>query len=84
MRRNVAEDAGQRTNFERLMIWYRDVVLAMFIGGQPHVAAGLSRDLVAKWAQSFCQVRPRQVSWQLHITQGPANDQPAMTSSRTK
>jgi hypothetical protein len=38
MRRNISEDSGQRANFDRIMIWNRDIMLAAFVGAQPQVA----------------------------------------------
>lgn len=75
MRRNVGEDAGKRTDPQRRMTGNGDMMLATFVGCQPHVASGLSGDLISGASKGADEVIPSQVAREPHAV---------MTSSRTK
>ncbi len=72
---HVAEETGERPNPERRVAWDGDVVLAMFEGGQPEVATGLTGDPVLEIGEGFREVVTGDV---------PRKPQALMTSSRTK
>jgi len=75
MRGNVAEDSRQRSDLQRIVRRYRDVMFRRRCGGQPDMAARLPCDLLTGPPQRLRQLRARQVARQFHA---------AMTSSRTK
>jgi hypothetical protein len=48
MRRHGVEHCGERANAQGVVPGHGEVMLALCITGPPHMAAGLSRDVVAK------------------------------------
>src|SRR5256885_6205410 len=69
MASHIAENTGQRSNFDRIMIGNRDVVLSAFAGGQAQMAAALPRDRIAQISQRPRQFSAGKISWQFHFTQ---------------
>jgi hypothetical protein len=66
MSRDVRENAGERTELERLVIGDRHVVLAAIHGRQAHVPAALARSAIAQSAKRFRKFCPRKVARQIH------------------
>jgi len=62
MRRHIGKDSGQRADFDRIVIWNRDMMLAAFVSAQPQVAACLPRRSVSQGAQCLGKIRSRNVS----------------------
>jgi hypothetical protein len=60
---NISKDAGQRAHFDRVVVGNREVMLAMFVCGQPQVAPVLAGNLVTELFQQTGEFRPREVSW---------------------
>src|SRR2546423_14640227 len=69
MASHSAENTGQRSNFDRIMIGNRDVVLSAFAGGQAQMAAALPRDRIAQLSERPRQFSAGNISWQFHFTQ---------------
>ena len=57
----VAQDAGKGPNAEAPVARNRDVVLAVFEGGQPEMAAGLTGSPVAQVGEGLREVVARDV-----------------------
>jgi hypothetical protein len=47
---HISQDARQRADFERAVIWDREVMLAAFNSREPKVTPGLARDLIPQAA----------------------------------
>jgi hypothetical protein len=75
MRPDLRENGCRCADAELTVLWNSDVMLAMILGGQPHVAAGLARDSVSQDFKRASQLLAGQVTRQLHT---------ASSSSRTK
>jgi hypothetical protein len=75
MSSHVRKNAGERADADGIVVWDRDVVLAVPRRRQAHVATGLTSDLLAEFAQSLGEVAPGQITRQPHV---------AKTSSRTR
>lgn len=58
MRRDVGEDAGQRTDAETRMIRDRDVMLTALLRREPHVAPRFARDVVSIASKARARSRP--------------------------
>ena len=75
VRGDALEDAGERADFDRMVIRNRLVMFAVSLGGHAHMRAALPIQDVAEHAQRLDQLRSGHVTRQLHR---------AKTSSRTK
>jgi hypothetical protein len=71
---DISKNCIKRTNLDRTVVGDSDVVLAIFLGCEPHMASSLSRHDVPKLTQGFGELIGIQVAGQFHE---------AMTSSRT-
>jgi hypothetical protein len=74
VRGDALEDAGERADFDRMVIRNRLVVFAVALGGHAHVRAALPIHGLAEHAQRLDQLRAGHVARQPHR---------AKTSSRT-
>ena len=71
---HVGQDRRERPDTERSMLGNREMMLALLVGGESKMAAGLASDPVAELAKSLSEIAPRQIAGKPHT---------AMTSSRT-
>lgn len=74
MRGHISEKGGEGADAKRCMLRDREVVLAMLIGGESKVTAGLAGDRIAKLAKGLSEIAPGQIAGKPHT---------AITSSRT-
>ena len=72
--RNVSKDRRQGSNTEWAMLRDCQMMLAMLVGGQAKMTAGLAGDGVAELVECLGQVAAREITGKPHT---------AMTSSRT-
>lgn len=66
--RHVGQDAGERSDPEICVVRDRDVVDAALLGGEAHVAAGLSRDLVAITPECPGELAAREIAGEPHAS----------------
>ena len=52
----VPQDCGKCPDSQRVVVWYRDVMLGGVGCRQPHVGAGLSRDLIAEFRHGVGEI----------------------------
>ncbi len=71
----VFEDVVQCADFDRIVIWHGDVMLAALLFRQADVGAGLPEYRVAEFSQSADKFRPGAIAGRFHTVR---------TSSRTK
>ena len=71
---HIGEDRRERADTERGVLGNREVVLAVLVGSQAQVAAGLASDGVAKRSKNLSEITSRQIAGKPHT---------AITSSRT-
>ena len=71
---HVGQDRRERPDTERSMLGNREMMLAVLVGGESKMAAGLASDQVAELAKSLSEIASRQIAGKPHR---------AMTSSRT-
>lgn len=74
VRRYVGEDRRERPDPQDLVIRDRDMVLAVLLGREPHVAPGLASNLIPQDLQGPRELAPGEIPRQPHA---------AMISSRT-
>lgn len=66
MRGNVFQDAGKSSSFDGLVRGNDFVILAIQLGGHPHVRALLASDLISKNAENASQLRAIDVAREFH------------------
>ena len=66
MRGHVGQDCRERHDMERSMLGNREMMLAVLVGGESKMAAGLANDRVAELAKSLSEIASRQIAGKPH------------------
>ncbi len=75
VRRHIAQNAAQSSDFNRAVIWDDFMVFSVFLGGNAKVRPCLAGHLIAKLAERLDELRPGEI---------PRRPHGAKTSSPTK
>ena len=59
MCRDISENASWRSDAEKVVLWNRNMMLAVFSGRQPQMTAGLSRDRIAYLPKNMGEIVSR-------------------------